>query len=119
MLKYCVWCALTRATPRSRAQTSSHVRVGTPWWRVGRRGETREGSRITIITSYLGTMILYIMIRDNPCVTTILQACDSFSNGMRVSATYFTCIYKFLLMYLSSHCMHWHTSLLRVVWCVR
>src|SRR6266702_5748469 len=41
MLKYCVWCALTHATPQSRAQTSSHVRVGTPWWRVGRRGEMR------------------------------------------------------------------------------
>ncbi len=39
-------------------------------------------------------MILYIMIRDNPCITTILQACDSFSNGMRVSATYFTCTYS-------------------------
>src|SRR6266702_2883320 len=31
----------------------------------------------------------------------------------------FTCIYEFLSMYLSWHCMHWCTSLLRVVWCVR
>ncbi len=72
----------TRESPRCRASS------------YGNRGETREGSRIMIVTSYLGIMILYIMIRDNPCVTTILQACDSFSNGMRVSATYFTCTYS-------------------------
>ncbi len=80
----------TRESPRRRASS------------YGSRGETREGSRITIVTSYLGTTILYIMIRDNPCVTTILQA-SLMECGCPQLISHVLTVFT---MYLGTRCTH-------------